>query len=107
MIADMQSVIGDYTADKVSIADGRRSLRVALSDGQTMTVTADRLRLHCRCASCSRARIDGTFAPGLDGIEIEQVTPIGQYGLNILFSDGHARGIFPFAYLAELAAFQA
>lgn len=63
--------------------------------------------MQCRCAVCSRARIDGTFAPATQGLEIEQATPIGHYGLNIAFSDGHARGIFPFAYLAELAAFEA
>ena len=69
--------------------------------------TADRLRMQCRCAICSRARMDGTFAPATHGIEIVQATPIGHYGLNIAFSDGHARGIFPFTYLAELAAFEA
>ena len=63
--------------------------------------------MQCRCAVCTRARIDGTFAPATQGIEIAQATPIGHYGLNIAFSDGHTRGIFPFAYLAELAAFEA
>jgi prepilin-type processing-associated H-X9-DG protein len=63
--------------------------------------------MQCRCAICSRARFDGTFAPATQGVEIEQATPIGHYGLNIAFSDGHARGIFPFAYLAELASFEA
>ena len=63
--------------------------------------------MQCRCAICSRARIDGAFAPATQEIEIVQATPIGHYGLNIAFSDGHARGIFPFTYLAELAAFEA
>jgi prepilin-type processing-associated H-X9-DG protein len=63
--------------------------------------------MQCRCAICSRARVDGAFAPATLGIEIVQATPIGHYGLNIAFSDGHARGIFPFTYLAELAAFEA
>ncbi len=91
----------------VSVHAERRILRVTLSEGRSFEVGAKRLRMQCRCAVCSRARIEGTFAPAARDIEIEQATPIGQYGLNLAFSDGHTRGIFPFAYLAELAAFQA
>ncbi len=90
----------------VLVHEDRRALRLNVS-GQSFDIGADRLRAGCRCALCTRARIDGTFAPVLSRIEIEQVTAIGQYGLNLVFSDGHARGIFPFTYLAELADFQA
>jgi DUF971 family protein len=90
----------DPAAQSVSIANRRRLLRVTFADGQSCNVGADRLRMHCRCATCSRARIDGTFAPLAEEIEIEQATPIGQYGVNLA-------GIFPFAYLAELAVFEA
>lgn len=103
----MQSTLADLAAQTVSIGHGRRVLRVTFPDGQSLDVGAERLRMQCRCAVCSRARIDGTFQPATQEIEIEQVTPIGQYAVNLVFSDGHARGIFPFAYLAELAAFQA
>ena len=106
MIPVMQPNLNDLTAQTVSTADGRRVLRVTLSDGRSLDISADRLRTRCRCAICSRARIDGTFVT-VEGIRIEQVTPIGQYGVNLAFSDGHVRGIFPFAYLAELAAFEA
>jgi prepilin-type processing-associated H-X9-DG protein len=34
---------------------------------------------------------------------IEAVNAIGTYGVNIAFSDGHARGIYPWPYLAALA----
>jgi prepilin-type processing-associated H-X9-DG protein len=103
----MPSATEPFTAQSVSISDGQRNLRVALSNGQVVRLSAELLRLNCRCASCSRARIDGTFGPELGGIAIAQASPMGAYGLNIAFTDGHARGIFPFAYLAELAAFQA
>jgi DUF971 family protein len=103
----MQPDFSDPAAQTVSIRDGRRVLRVTSPDGQSLDVDATLLRMQCRCAVCTRARIDGTFAPAAQDIEIEQVTPIGQYGVNLAFSDGHARGIFPFAYLTELAAFQA
>lgn len=103
----MQAAAGDNAVQTVSIHDDRRVLRITLSDGKALDLPADRLRMQCRCAICTRARIDGTFAPTTPGLEIGQATPVGHYGLNITFSDGHARGIFPFAYLAELAAFEA
>lgn len=33
--------------------------------------------------------------------DIAQLQPMG-YGVRIVFTDGHARGIFPWRYLAEL-----
>lgn len=102
----MQPTPCDFVAQTISIASKRRVLRVTLSEGRLLEVGADRLRMHCRCAVCTRARIDGTFIAA-EGVRIEQVTPIGQYGVNLAFSDGHTRGIFPVAYLAELAAFEA
>jgi prepilin-type processing-associated H-X9-DG protein len=102
----MQPNFSDHAVQTVSIGDGRRVLRVTFSDGRALDIGADHLRMQCRCATCTRARIDGTFAPA-EGLEIVQVAPIGQYAVNLAFSDGHVRGIFPFAYLMELAAFQA
>ena len=33
---------------------------------------------------------------------VTAVAPIGDYAINIAFSDGHARGIYPWSYLLEL-----
>jgi len=102
----MQTTCDDPAAH-ISIDQRRRLLSVTFPDGRSVDIPADRLRNHCRCAICSRARIDNTFQPAAAEIQIDQVTPVGAYGVNIVFSDGHTRGIFPFAYLAELAAFRA
>ena len=99
----MQPAPSNLAVQTVSIGDGQRVLRLTFSDGQSLAIEADRLRSHCRCAICTRARFDGTFVPK-EGLQIEQAAPIGQYGLNLAFSDGHTRGIYPFAFLAELAA---
>jgi len=49
-------------------------------------------------------QIDGDFPKSFDGVAIHAVSWVGGYGINVAFSDGHARGIFPFAYLTEIAA---
>lgn len=82
-------------------AEGR--LLVLHRAGGPTQVTAVSLREACRCAGCTAARrLGAAVAPAAD-VRITGAAPIGGYGLNLGFSDGHARGVFPFAYLAELA----
>jgi DUF971 family protein len=82
--------------------DGR-TLDVTLETGAVFSLSAERLRAACRCARCRRAQIDGLFAAEFPSITIANVAPIGHYAVNIEFSDDHARGIYPWSYLAELA----
>jgi len=39
-----------------------------------------------------------------EGVALKALQPIGSNALNLHFSDGHERGIYPLAYLVELAA---
>ena len=78
------------------------SLAMTISDGTRITLTAEKLRLSCKCAHCIRARFDGRFSEGFPGIAIVEISDLG-YGLNIAFSDGHNRGIYPKSYLLDLA----
>ena len=73
-----------------------------IGGGAPRTLAAPRLRAACRCAHCMRARHDGLFPSHFDGVTIERLSPMGNYGINIAFSDGHERGIYPWAYLSEL-----
>lgn len=82
---------------------GGQALEITRAAGVIAIDTA-RLRAACRCAECRRAQIDGTFPAEFTGLTIEDVAPIGVYAVNLAFSDGHARGIFPWSYLEELAA---
>jgi DUF971 family protein len=72
------------------------------SDDHTISFSAERLRAACKCAHCTRARIDERFPARFPGIAIVGITDLG-YGLNIAFSDGHWRGIYPRSYLLDLA----
>jgi DUF971 family protein len=61
---------------------------------------AQLLRNQCPCSQCEAARIkSGLRAPAaaIGGIE-----PVGEYGLRIVFTDGHDQGIFPWSYLLQL-----
>ncbi len=95
----------DVTAvpETVVLKADRMRLRMVWRSGEEAEVGAARLRAACRCAWCTRARIDGTFSASFDDVAIERLAPVGDYAINIVFSDGHARGIFPWAYLREIA----
>jgi DUF971 family protein len=78
------------------------SLAMTTSVGGRITLAAEKLRLSCKCAHCIRARFDERFPDRFPGIAIVEIGDLG-YGLNIAFSDGHNRGIYPKNYLVDLA----
>ena len=88
--------------ESIIVSKGGAKLVISDREGVTQAIDADRLRLACRCAHCTRARIDGKFPERFDGVTITAVDSMGHYGVNVTFSDGHARGIYPWSYLADL-----
>lgn len=73
------------------------------SDDTTTALTFARLRGNCRCAECSSDRRQGSAIRVQENIQITDVIPMGASAVQLCFSDGHARGIFPFAYMRSLA----
>jgi DUF971 family protein len=77
-------------------------LRVDWRDGGA-TLPATRLRAACRCAVCSSAALAGQPVPLDAGVRLLDAVPVGHYALQLLFSDGHERGIYPWALLRQIA----
>ncbi|MBB5048841.1 prepilin-type processing-associated H-X9-DG protein [Rhodopseudomonas rhenobacensis] len=101
----MSALMTKPVAAPTAIAVSEHLDRLELTmEGQRLELSAGRLRAACKCAHCLRARIDGVFPAQFDGIAITTVAPIGGYAVNIGFSDGHVRGIYPWAYLLQLSA---
>ena len=97
----MTALVAPTVADYEASAD-LAALLVRTTQDDTLRVSAETLRLSCKCAHCTRARFDGRFPETFPGIAITEVGDLG-YGLNISFSDGHDRGIYPKTYLLRLA----
>ncbi|AEJ10787.1 conserved hypothetical protein [Pseudomonas putida S16] len=64
-------------------------------------VSHARLRGACPCSQCRAARLQGRVSLVRDDVRVERVVAQG-YGVQLIFSDGHERGIYPWAYLREL-----
>lgn len=82
-----------------------RSLELDWSDGHHSSFPPRYLRERCRCAGCVH---EWTGAPLLDPATIPlnivpaEVAPVGNYALQITWSDGHNAGIFSFEQLRKI-----
>ena len=88
--------------EKVGLSGERDALVLSYAGGRTERIRAARLRLACRCAPCARTRIDGVFPESSEAVTINTISAVGEYGINLGFSDGHDRGIYPWSYLETL-----
>lgn len=89
---------------EIRLAPARTHLTVAWENGAVDTYPAALLRDRARDANSVRVAVNGWVVPAAAGLTITAVEPIGNYAVRLAFSDGHDRGIFPWAYLAEIAA---
>ncbi len=85
------------------VSRGGRDMRLVWANGEEAVLQAETLRLRCRCAWCTRDRLQGKFPLSFEAVAVTKIDPMGGYAVNLGFSDGHARGIFPWVYLRDLA----
>jgi len=93
----------DPAPRELRVAPHGAALAVTWENGASSTIAAGVLRRACRCAACTAARATGKPVAGESDVAITAVEPIGGYAINIAFSDGHARGVYPWPFLRELA----
>ena len=83
------------------IAIDSKALTLHWPDGSTRRIAHHVLRHVCPCAECKRQRLDGAQSTVPDDIAVLEIRPAG-YGVQLVFNDQHERGIFPWAFLAQL-----
>ena len=86
--------------DLIALPD---AVEIVWPDGRTDRIPAQLLRRAARDATSLRERYDTGKIRVAKGIEVVGCDPVGAYGVNIKFSDGHERAIYPFTYLREIA----
>jgi DUF971 family protein len=95
------------SATPTGVTDHRSSgmLEIAWADGSTSRLRHALLREQCRCAGCEQQRRRGPGAQHADeALRLVRIEPVGDHGLNLGFSDGHDRGIYPWSFLRQLGA---
>jgi DUF971 family protein len=102
-VADQPDLSGADAPSEVLLQQGGTRIELRFDGRASLLLNADDLRAACRCAWCTKAKVQGAFPVALSGISIQQIKPIGAYAVNLGFSDGHDRGVFPWSYLRQLA----
>lgn len=102
-MTDRSTPAPDAPPKELRLAKDKTELELVYTDGPRI-LTAESLRAACRCADCARRRHDGTFAAPAGRVAVTALQPIGTYGINIVFSDGHDRGIYSWGYIRTLTA---
>ncbi|KQW93960.1 hypothetical protein ASC94_15535 [Massilia sp. Root418] len=87
----------------ISNHPARGMLEIVLDSGASRTLTHATLREGCRCADCTALRRAGTPLQADGAIRLLAVEPVGAYGVQLVFSDRHDRGIYPWIYLEQLS----
>ena len=77
----------------------RSTIRITWEDGHETVYPSRALRLRCRCAQCieemtGRPLLDPKTVP--DEVRARAMRVIGQYAIQIDWSDGHTTGIYNF-----------
>jgi DUF971 family protein len=92
--------------ERIELDAAARLLSVYWPGGTRQSLPHAVLRVHCPCSACRRIRQHGnavTAVTAAADISIIGVAPMG-YGIQLVFSDGHDRGIFPWPYLEQITS---
>jgi DUF971 family protein len=85
-------------------------LAIKWEDGSENFIALEKLRRACPCAGCMGERdIMGQLHKGPEQalsprcFQLTRIEPVGGYGVQPVWADGHGSGIFSFDYLRRLA----
>jgi DUF971 family protein len=83
---------------------GRTDLTITWDDDHVGVYPATYLRARCRCAQCieemtGRPLLDPATIPA--DLRCERIALVGGYAVSIVWSDGHATGIYSFKNLLD------
>jgi len=88
--------------DSLAASEDCQHLTVTWESGETSQLSAALLRKEAKDAWSIRERLDHGEVTVAPGITITGLTQFG-FGVNVHFSDGHDKAIYPFPYLRELS----
>jgi DUF971 family protein len=96
-----------HTPTEIKLHQVSHVLEILFDDGQTFRLPAEYLRVYSPSAEV-RGHGPGqeTLQTGKRGVEITAVEAVGNYAIQLAFSDGHNTGIYSWDLLHDLGARQ-
>lgn len=87
---------------EINLNRSTRELEVAFDDGSRFTYPCEYLRVFSPAAEVKAARGKGGFIRVKEDINIERISLVGGYAVQLVFSDNHDTGIYSWKTLYEL-----
>ena len=88
---------------EINVHTKSRTLEVAFDVGERYTMTAEYLRVNSPSAEVQgHGPGEGVLQIGKEDVNIENVQPVGSYGVQIHFDDNHNTGIYSWDTLYNL-----
>lgn len=85
-------------------------LAIRWDDGAESFVPLETLRRFCPCASCMGEKdiLGNTYRPptrpyAANAFQLARLSPVGGYGIQPAWADGHGTGIYSWEYLRQVA----
>jgi DUF971 family protein len=102
---------GNYEADsapwpaELRVFKGEGRIEIDFTDGQKCSLPAEYLRVESPSAEVQGHGGAATkkVVAGRRHVKIEEIEPVGNYAIRIIFDDKHDTGIYSWSYLRELA----
>lgn len=88
---------------QVRLRRAQKVIELVWADGERSQVSCLMLRKSCACSACARAQQTGALTLIDAEVGVDRLEMSGVSGLQFYFSDGHYRGLYPWAYLRELS----
>lgn len=87
---------------EIRVVQANNVLELYWQNDNKSRIDAATLRANCPSANAKRMNLDGRSSQVDADLTISKIRPVGNYAINIVFSDGYDRGIYPWSYLSEL-----
>jgi len=93
----------DLWPEELRLAAGKQTLAVNFNDGSHFVLPAELLRVESPSAEVKgHGPGQETLVTGKRTVTISGLEAVGNYAVRLIFSDGHATGIYTWTYLAKL-----
>ncbi len=80
-----------------------RVMEIDWDDGHRSSLSFTLLRVECPCAECKGHTPDqARVIEGKEDVTLMDIQPVGNYAVQLHFSDGHGTGIYTWEYLRRL-----
>jgi len=88
---------------EIRLEKNRRMLIVEYDDGQSFELPCEYLRTHSPSAEVrGHGQEELKLMTGKENVNIDRITPVGNYAVCLHFDDGHSTGIYSWPFLYEL-----